>query len=144
MDEREVAITSRHGSDGQVLVTLAGEADLASAPLLERELAWAIGVGTTDVVVDLWDADLLDAASLCRLIEAARLLAQDERELVLLCDPERHPALRLPVVQRGLELTANATNGARFRWDSVPACCSSPSARSSLWPRRSHSATTPA
>lgn len=118
---------SQHAPDGELHISIGGEADLATAPLLECELARAVVEGRGDVVVDLWDAVLIDSSNVCRLIDATRRLAHEGRRLIVLGDPERHLLLRMPLVQRSLALrpgalAAQRRSGTRLLRPSAPAC----------------------
>lgn len=59
--------------DGSLLLVVQGELDLATAPLLDVELARAKATGTPMIVVDLDQVDFIDSSGLHVLIKHARL-----------------------------------------------------------------------
>ena len=69
----DVSIEIRETDDRHVVVAVAGEIDLATAPLLEGTLRWYTDC---DVVVELSAVTLLDASGLTALIRACKRLRQ--------------------------------------------------------------------
>jgi anti-sigma B factor antagonist len=67
----------RHDSrgDGQVVIALQGQVDLATAPQLADAVAGATRQGAETVVVDLTDVDFLDSAGVRALVESAQAAA---------------------------------------------------------------------
>jgi anti-sigma B factor antagonist len=80
-------------------LTLRGELDLASAPMLERHLHDAQASGAERVVVDLGGLEFLDSAGLHVLLDADRRLRARQRPGLLLRRGR-------PSVQRYFELTS--------------------------------------
>ena len=68
-----VSIDIREAGDGHVVVAVAGEIDLATAPLLEGTLRWYT---ECDLIVDLSAVTLLDASGLTVLIRTRKRLRQ--------------------------------------------------------------------
>jgi anti-sigma B factor antagonist len=68
-----VTIDIREPGDRQVVVTVTGEIDLATAPLLEGALRW---YRDCDVTVELSSLTLLDASGLTALIRTRKGLRQ--------------------------------------------------------------------
>jgi anti-sigma B factor antagonist len=95
----EVVITPTHAAE-TIVLALAGDLDIASAPLLERHLDDAATIGSVRVVVDLSDVEFLDSTGLRVLLTARERLQERGQELRLRPGP--------PVVQRLFELTQTA------------------------------------
>jgi anti-anti-sigma factor len=55
---------------GSVVLTLAGDLDLAGVPLFERELARAVGLGPHHLIVDLRGVTFLDCRGLAAVLSA--------------------------------------------------------------------------
>jgi anti-anti-sigma factor len=72
------------------VVVASGEIDMATAPMLERELMAAIEAGDGAVVLDLCDVSFFDSSGLRAAIVAHRELADRGRRLSLACLPEGH------------------------------------------------------
>lgn len=73
-------------NDGEVVVHVAGEVDLSSAPLLASKLREAVagdGSRPAEIVVDLGEVSFLDAQGLAALQQAGRLAAQAGGKLSL-------------------------------------------------------------
>jgi anti-sigma B factor antagonist len=77
-----LAITRVHQNDGLVLA-LRGELDLASAPLLERELWDAESSSPGRIVVDLSGLQFVDSTGLHVLLGAHRRARENDRQLLL-------------------------------------------------------------
>ena len=67
----QVSIDIREAGERHVVVAIAGEIDLATAPLLEGALRWYT---ECDVIVDLSAVGLLDASGLTVLIRTRKRL----------------------------------------------------------------------
>jgi len=65
------------------VVLLAGEIDLASAPVFERELRSAEAKGARQVVVDLGGVEFMDSSGIRALLEARRRAEEAGHRLVL-------------------------------------------------------------
>jgi anti-sigma B factor antagonist len=76
--------------DQAPVVVVAGEIDMATAPMLERELTAAIGAGDGAVVLDLCDVTFFDSSGLRAAIVAHRDLHDQGRRLAVACDPQGH------------------------------------------------------
>jgi len=72
------------------VVVVTGEIDMATAPMLERELSAAIGAGEGAVVLDLCGVTFFDSSGLRVTILAHRDLGEQNRRLAVVCDPEGH------------------------------------------------------
>ena len=72
------------------MVVAAGEIDMATAPMLERELLAAIESGDGSVVLDLCEVSFFDSSGLRAAIVAHRELTDRGRRLSLACLPEGH------------------------------------------------------
>jgi anti-sigma B factor antagonist len=84
----------RGESDGMAVLALSGELDLASAPVLERELTAVDGVSQA-LIVDLTDCGFVDSTGLAVLVRAVEA---DGRTVALV-----NPA---PPVRRLFDVTA--------------------------------------
>ena len=70
---RQLTIDVREGSPRQVVMAIAGEVDIATAPQLERAL---LRYTDCDVIVDLTAVTFLDSSGLTALIQAYKRLQQ--------------------------------------------------------------------
>jgi anti-sigma B factor antagonist len=77
-----------HRGPGYVLVTVAGEIDIATVSLLRERLS-VLAVGGGQVVVDLDQVSFIDAAGLGGLVGAARQAATHGGRLNVVCDRRR-------------------------------------------------------
>jgi anti-sigma B factor antagonist len=66
-----------------VVLAVAGELDLASAPALEDELDKALGGGTSQVVVDLRELEFIDSTGLSVLVKAHQRAQESEQQFGL-------------------------------------------------------------
>jgi anti-sigma B factor antagonist len=78
----ELVITREHRIDAMVLA-LDGELDLASAPLLERELLDAESSSPGRIVVDLGSLQFVDSTGLHVLLRARQRARENDRQLLL-------------------------------------------------------------
>jgi anti-anti-sigma factor len=84
--------------DDLTVLTLSGELDLASTPILERELAAVESAGAKRILIDLAGVGFMDSTGLQALLRAReRATTQDGVELSLRRGPHQ--------VQRVFELT---------------------------------------
>ena len=88
---RDIAAGTEHR------LLLAGELDIASAPILEATIASLCDNGTTRIVLDLRDLTFMDSTGLRALLAADRLCAANGQTFSL--------AGASPPVQRLFELT---------------------------------------
>ncbi|MGH2716635.1 MAG: STAS domain-containing protein [Thermoleophilaceae bacterium] len=72
------------------VVVVTGEIDMATAPMLERELSAAIETAAGAVVLDLVDVSFFDSSGLRVAIVAHRDLKEQGRRLAVVCDPQGH------------------------------------------------------
>ena len=72
------------------MVVVTGEIDMATAPMLGRELTAAIESGEGPVVLDLTEVTFFDSSGLRVAIVAHRDLGEKGRRLAVVCDPEGH------------------------------------------------------
>lgn len=72
------------------IIIVAGEIDMATAPMLDRALSEAIEAGNGPVVLDLCDVSFFDSSGLRAAIVAHRELGEQGRRLALACLPEGH------------------------------------------------------
>jgi len=89
----------------EVVVALAGELDLQSADVLEREVAALRAAGRDRIVIDLREVGFIDSTGLRVLLGLHRTAEHEGRLISLVRGP--HP------VQRIFELTATAQ---LFHW----------------------------
>jgi anti-sigma B factor antagonist len=79
IDLRSAAVGAASG------LTVRGEVDAATAPLLEEALDAAIRDSTGVFVLDLADVAFLDSGGLNVLLRARALLGREDRAIVLVC-----------------------------------------------------------
>jgi anti-sigma B factor antagonist len=75
---------------GAPVVVAAGEIDMATAPMLERELMAAIEASDGPVVLDLCNVTFFDSSGLRAAIVAHRELGDRGRRLSIACHPDGH------------------------------------------------------
>lgn len=63
---------SVRGQDGYTIVTISGELDIASVPVLREQLLGLLRPGTSQLVVDLSGVTFCDASGLAMLVGVAR------------------------------------------------------------------------
>jgi anti-sigma B factor antagonist len=86
----EPASVHTQTDDGSSVVVVTGEIDMATAPMLGRELNSAIETGDGPVVLDLQEVTFFDSSGLRVAIVAHRDLGERGRRLAVVCDPEGH------------------------------------------------------
>jgi anti-sigma B factor antagonist len=107
--------------DGVVILRLAGEVDLSSAPLLAAKLEQLATEGTHDVVVDATRVTFMDSTGLHALVEGKRAIHQHDiniylvpsdqvRRVLELVFPDRLFANRLDTVDEALRAIDNASS----------------------------------
>jgi anti-sigma B factor antagonist len=74
--------------DGRHVIAVSGEADLFAAPELKQRLVAVADGGSTQIVIDLSDATLLDSTALGVLIGAAKRLRALDGELAIVNSDE--------------------------------------------------------
>jgi len=84
MPAMEVRDAPLSGAPG---VSVAGEIDLATAPLLEDAVQEAILATEGAFVIDVAEVPFLDSTGANVLLRARALLGREDRELVLVCPP---------------------------------------------------------
>ena len=72
-------------SDGQYVISLAGEVDLYTAPEFKQQLLEVIDQGGRDVVVDLTDTTFIDSTTLGVLVGGVKRLRPNEGQLSIVC-----------------------------------------------------------
>ena len=82
------------------VLTISGELDLASSPVLEERLDEVFGSDSDVVILDLRDLDFMDSTGLSVLVKAHQAAEAGDRQLCLVKGP--------PQVQRLLSLTGVA------------------------------------
>jgi anti-sigma B factor antagonist len=70
---------------GTYVISLAGEADLYTAPELKQQLLDVIGEGGTEVVVDLTETTFIDSTTLGVLVSGVKRLRPIDGRLSLVC-----------------------------------------------------------
>jgi anti-sigma B factor antagonist len=80
----EVRETPLSGAAG---VTVTGEVDLATAPLLEEAIDSAIRASAGAFVIDLADVNFIDSSGVNVLLRSRALLGREDRDVVLICPP---------------------------------------------------------
>jgi anti-sigma B factor antagonist len=95
----ELKVSSRSQGD-HVVIVLAGEIDLYTAPRLQAELGAALAAGPATIVADLSAVEFCDSTGMNVLLAAHRLAAERGGELVLAAP---RPALRKILEVTGLQ-----------------------------------------
>jgi anti-sigma B factor antagonist len=75
-----------------VLLTVSGELDIATAPLLRERLSAAIGGGVRRLVLDLCPVSFMDSVAVAAILHARRDLGEGGRMAVATA-PESYPRL---------------------------------------------------
>lgn len=78
---------SEHRRDGTVLLRIAGELDVLTAPKLAARLDDLVRSPADDLVVDLDETAFIDSAGLHTLLNAQRRLTRRGRPLSVICAP---------------------------------------------------------
>ena len=78
----ELMITSRRDADALVL-SLSGELDLSSSPVLEKELDAMAVDGSARVVIDLGGLEFMDSSGLQMLLRARERATENELDFSL-------------------------------------------------------------
>jgi anti-sigma B factor antagonist len=86
----EPATVHTQAEDHAPVVVVSGEIDMATAPMLERELTAAMETHDGPVVLDLRDVTFFDSSGLRVAIVAHRELMERGRRLAVVCDPDGH------------------------------------------------------
>lgn len=83
---RGLRVESRNGGD-QVLLSVHGEVDMATAPDLEAALERALRGPARQVVVDLRGVGFMDSTGLATLVRQERLARDASRRLIIVKGP---------------------------------------------------------
>lgn len=95
------------------MVVITGEIDVASAPDFADQVALAVATGPPELVIDLTDASLLDAAGV-RVIIWARMRLPAGARIVIRCpQPIVRKVLRITGVDAGLVIEEPRRRGPR-------------------------------
>jgi anti-sigma B factor antagonist len=93
----EFTVTTAELAGNAFVVTVAGEADMHTAPALDQALDGVVGLGGTSVVLDLAEVSFIDSTVLAVLHRYHRRYESLGGELVLVSDDRR--------ILRTLEIT---------------------------------------
>ena len=72
-------------SDGQYVISLAGEVDLYTAPEFKQQLLEVISQGGRNVIVDFTDTTFIDSTTLGVLVGGVKRLRSNDGQLALVC-----------------------------------------------------------
>jgi anti-anti-sigma factor len=78
---------SAREEDGRVVLAVAGEIDLATAPALKAALARAEAADAAEVWIDLRETGFMDSSGLSALVGAHQRLGKSGRRLWVICPP---------------------------------------------------------
>lgn len=104
IDKQEVLVTTRSGEPRGIQVTeetfdasglvltVCGELDIATAPVLRDRLTTAIEAGKDRLVIDLSEISFLDSVALATIVHAKQMLREGGR-LALVIDPQSYVML---------------------------------------------------
>jgi anti-sigma B factor antagonist len=79
-------------ADGSILLTITGELDIATVPVVRERLSAVIEAGARRLVVDLRDVSFMDSTGLAAFIHA-RMRLGDAGQLTLVMEPESYARL---------------------------------------------------
>jgi anti-sigma B factor antagonist len=85
----EFSVKTAEVGGNAFIVTVAGEADLHTAPELDRTLQGVLGLGGTAVVVDLADVSFIDSTALGILLRHRPRFAARGGEIVIVAQDRR-------------------------------------------------------
>lgn len=80
---RDLLTIDRQEEDGSVTLSLHGEVDLLSAPLLRQGLRDAAQASPRRIVLDLAELDFIDSTGVHTLLEAQSYIGSNDHALVL-------------------------------------------------------------
>jgi anti-sigma B factor antagonist len=103
-------ITAQIGADAFV-VSAAGELDLASHEVLDRELTGAIDRGCRRLIVDLTGVTFIDSAAMGALVVNARRLPDDGGCVVVADDPRILRVFEITGLDRTFEIERSLAEG---------------------------------
>jgi anti-sigma B factor antagonist len=89
MSVLEFSVATAELGGNAFLVTAAGEADMYTAPMLERALEGVVGLGGTTVVVDLAEVSFIDSTVLSVLLRYHGRLGGLGGQLVVVSEDRR-------------------------------------------------------
>jgi len=88
----EFAIADARRADGSVLLTIAGELDIATVPTVRERLTAVTDAGARRLVVDLREVSFMDSTGLAAFIHAKMRLG-DEGSMTLVMEPDSYARL---------------------------------------------------
>jgi anti-sigma B factor antagonist len=88
----EFSIFDIRRADGSVVLTIAGELDIATVPVVRERLSAVTDAGARWLVVDLRDVSFMDSTGLAAFIHAKMRLG-DEGRLTLVMEPDSYARL---------------------------------------------------
>jgi anti-sigma B factor antagonist len=88
----EFAITDARRADGSVLLTIAGELDIATVPVVRDRLTAVTDAGARRLVIDLREVSFMDSTGLAAFIHAKMRLG-DEGAMTLVMEPDSYARL---------------------------------------------------
>jgi anti-anti-sigma factor len=91
-EPRGIELTEDTFDPSGLVVTVSGELDVATAPLLRDRLTAAIDAGTQRLVIDLSAISFLDSVALAAIVHAKQRLPENGR-LALAVDPSSYVML---------------------------------------------------
>ena len=91
-ERRGIELTEDTFDPSGLVVTVSGELDVATAPLLRDRLTAAIDAGTQRLVIDLSAISFLDSVALAAIVHAKQRLPEDGKMAVVI-DPSSYVML---------------------------------------------------
>ena len=88
----QFSISDARCADGSVLLTIAGELDIATVPVVRDRLAAVTDAGARHVIADLREVTFMDSTGLATFIHAKMRLG-DEGHLTLVMEPDSYARL---------------------------------------------------
>lgn len=75
--------------DDRIVLEVAGEVDVYTAPKLREKLVALVSEGHHDIIVDMTKVDFLDSTGLGVLVGGLKRVLSHDGSLALVCDQER-------------------------------------------------------
>jgi anti-sigma B factor antagonist len=108
-------VTQEHIAPSSVVLSAAGELDIASAPELRERVTAALDAGVRRLVIDLREVSFMDSVAIAVLVHASRRLDPDGRMAIVIA-PGSYPRLLFEAagLDGCLDLVATREQGVAF------------------------------
>ena len=120
LETRESFYLGVEQNSGAAVVTVGGDVDLHSAPLLRDQLTSLLDEGARAIVLDLSDATFLDSMALGVILAAKKRLTAEQGNLeVVVPTPEIRRIFEITMLDRVLDLHENQAGALRASGDAA-------------------------